>query len=326
MPVSAENLAASFLEEIKKASLVVIGSHLNPDGDALGSALAVSHYLDTLGIENEVLSHHKAPKNLEFLPGVNRIRQVPKYEKHDLAIVVDLDSLERLGSVEHYFTECPRMILVDHHVPHKKPGDLRIVDPTAPATSLILTRLFMELGAKFTPEMANCLLTGIVTDTGSFRFRNTTAEALSLSATLLECGADINLVSEEIFQSIPLSAARLYGIVLERMELACNDRLAWSGIMLDDFASTGSSDEDTEGFANDLLSIQTVQIAALFRETKPGKIRLSLRSRRGFDVAEVARSFGGGGHKNAAGCTFDMQLDEAIEMVVEKLKACLVSC
>ncbi len=319
-------LAPNFLEEIKRASSVVIGSHLNPDGDALGSALAVSHYLDGIGVENEVLCHHAPPKNLAFLPGVKRVRQVPKNPKHDLAIVVDLDSLDRLGTTEPYFTECPRMILVDHHVPHNKPGDVRIVDPSAPATSLILTRLFLEIGAKFTPEMSTCLLTGIVTDTGSFRFRNTTAEALSLSAVLLENGADINLVSEEIFQTTPLSGARLLGIVLNEMELACDNRIAWAAITQEDFEVTGSTDEDTEGFANEMLSVESVQIAALFRETRPGKVRLSLRSRRGYDVAAVARIFGGGGHKNAAGCTFDQPLKDVVGQVVEKAKECLESC
>ena len=304
---------------------MLIGSHLNPDGDAMGSALAVSHFLDGLGIENEVLCHHAPPKNLEFLPGIKRVRQVPKNDKHDLAIVVDLESLERLGSTEQYFLECPRMIIVDHHVPHKKPGDIRIVDVTASATALILTKLFLEIKATFTPQIATCLLTGIVTDTGSFRFRNTTPEALSMAAVLLENGADINLVSEQIFQSKPVAAAKLLGIVLNGMSLACNNRLAWSVVTVDDFARTGSTDEDTEGFANELLSIESVQIAILIREPKPNKVRVSLRSRRGFDVAEIARNFNGGGHKNAAGCTFDLPLEEVVDRVVEKAKQCLES-
>lgn len=317
------DLASEFLQTVKSASSVIVGSHLNPDGDALGSALAVSHFLDSLGIPNDVMCHHKPPKNLEFLPGIERVRQVPALPKHDLAIVVDLDAIDRLGSTEQYFRKAPMMILVDHHVPHKKPGDLRIVDPSAPATALILTRIFLEVGAEITPDMATCLLTGIVTDTGSYKFRNTTPEALSLSAVLLEKGGDINLVAEEIFQSTPLSATRLYGIVLNGLQLACNDRLAWATITQEDFARTGSSDEDTEGFANELLSIDTVQIAALFRETKPNTVRGSLRSRRGIDVSEVARFFGGGGHKNAAGCNFDMPIHEAVAQVVEKLKECL---
>jgi bifunctional oligoribonuclease and PAP phosphatase NrnA len=323
---SARALAPAFLKEIQGASSIVIGTHLNPDGDALGSALALSHYLDSLGVANEVVCHHAPPRNLEFLPGASRIRQVPLQEKHDLGIVVDLDSLERLGSTEIFFAQCPRTVFIDHHVPHNAPGDLRIVDTAAPATAVILTRLFNELGVTITPEIATCLLTGIVTDTGSFRFRNTTPEALSLSAALLEQGGDINKVSEEIFQSRPLAGARLLGFTLERLELACKERLCWSVLTNDIFEQTGARDEDTEGFVNELLSITTVQIAVLFREPKPGKVRCSLRSRGNYDVAAVARMFGGGGHRNAAGCTFDDSVDVAVSKLIAELTSCLESC
>jgi phosphoesterase RecJ-like protein len=318
-------IVAQFKSELEAASSVLIGTHLNPDGDALGSALAMSHYLDGLGAQNEVICHHLAPKNLQFLPGVNRIRNAPSQEKYDLGIVLDLDSLERLGNTEQYFTGCRRIIVVDHHVPHEAPGDLRIVDTAAPATAVILTRLLNGMGAEITPEIATCLLTGIVTDTGSFRFRNTTAEALSLSAGLLEHGGDIATVAEEIFQRKPLASARLLGITLDHMRLDSEDRIAWSVLQYRDFESTSARDEDTEGFVNELLSIETVQLAALLREAKPGRTRCSLRSRGKLDVAAVARVFGGGGHKNAAGCTFDCNPDEAVQLLVPEMRECLAS-
>lgn len=320
-----EELAAQFKQELEAASSVLIGTHLNPDGDALGCALAMSHYLDGLGVQNEVICHHLAPKNLQFLPGVGRIRQHPSQEKYDLGIVLDLDSLERLGNTEPYFAGCSRIIVVDHHVPHEAPGDLRIVDTHAPATAVILTRLLHYLKAQITPEIATCLLTGIVTDTGSFRFRNTTPEALSMSAGLLEHGGDIGTVAEEIFQRKPLASARLLGRTLNNIELDAEDRLAWSVLEFDDFESTGARDEDTEGFVNELLSIETVQISALLREAKRGRTRCSLRSRGGYDVAAVARVFGGGGHMNAAGCTFDCHPEEAVEKLVPVMRQCLAS-
>jgi phosphoesterase RecJ-like protein len=320
------NLLEGFRKELHAASSVVIGTHLNPDGDALGSALAMSLYLDSLKIHNEVLCHHPAPKNLQFLPGVKRVRQTPKEEKHDLAIMLDLDSLERLGSTEPYFSACDRLIVIDHHVPHEAPGNLRIVDTSAAATAVILTQLLEAVDANITPDMATCLLTGIVTDTGSFRFRNTNPESLSVSSRLLERGGDLTRVNEEIFQSRQLAAVRLLGHTLDQMQLACDDQLAWSSLAMEDFEFANATDEDTEGFVNEMLFITSVQIAAIFREPKPGKIRCSIRSRAQYDVAEVAREFGGGGHKNAAGCTFDLTLDEAEHMVVERLKACLASC
>jgi bifunctional oligoribonuclease and PAP phosphatase NrnA len=318
-------LAEQFRNELSLASSVLIGTHLNPDGDALGSALAMSQYLTSLGIENEIICHHPAPRNLQFLPRVDRVRTEPKHEKYDLGIILDLDSMERLGSTEVFFAALPRLIVIDHHIPHQAPGDFRIIDTGASATALILTRLFLELKAKITPEMATCLLTGIVTDTGSFRFRNTTPEALALSAQLLEHGGDLTRISEEIFQSKPLCSTRLLGHTLDTMQLSDDHRLAWGIVSVDDFARAGAQDEDTEGFVNELLFIDSVQIAAIFREPKPGKVRCSIRSRGELDVAAVCREFGGGGHRNAAGCTLDMSLEEAEAAVVERLKQCLAS-
>jgi len=322
----ARELAPALREELRKASSVLIGTHLNPDGDALGSAMALSLYLDSLGIQNEVICHHTAPRNLRFLPYVNRVRQEPSQEKYDLGIVLDLDSLERLGNTEPYFASCGRMVVIDHHLPVAAPGDLRIVDTTAPATAVILTRLLIELGAEIKSDIATCLLTGIVTDTGSFRFRNTTPEALSLSAYLLEHGGDINRVSEEIFQSKTLSSVKLLGHALETMRLECDNQIAWGVLSARDFELAHARDEDTEGFVNEMLFVTSVQIAALMREPKPGKVRVSLRSRGDFDVAEVARHFGGGGHKNAAGCTIEGPLEEAEAQLVRRLKDCLGSC
>lgn len=320
----APELIEAFRREISGATSVLIGTHLNPDGDALGCALGMSAYLTQEGIANEVVCHHAPPFNLQFLPGIGKVRLSPTRE-HDLGIILDLDSFERLGSLGPTFAGLPRLIVVDHHVPHEAPGDVRIVDTHAPATAVILVRLFEALGATFTPEMATCLLTGVVTDTGSFRFRNTTSEALSVAARLVEAGGNINLVSEEVFQRKPLSSARLLGYLLERMQLELDERLCFGVLDFQDFLKTGAEDVDTEGFVNELLSIRTVEIAAIFREPKPGRVRVSLRSRGDHDVAAVAREVGGGGHKNAAGCSFEAEIEEALELLLPRLRACLAS-
>lgn len=314
----------AFRREISGATSVLIGTHLNPDGDALGSALGVAFYLAQEGIPYEVVCHHAPPFNLQFLPGVGKVKQAPT-GKHDLGIIVDLDSLDRLGNMAPHFAHLPRLIVVDHHVPHEAPGDVRIVDTHAPATAVILVRLFEALGVEFSPEMATCLLTGVVTDTGSFRFRNTTSESLSVAARLVESGGNINQISEEVFQRKPLSSARLQGYLLERMQLELEDRLCYGVLDFQDFLKTGADDVDTEGFVNELLSIRTVEIAAIFREPKPGRIRVSLRSRGDHDVAAVAREIGGGGHRNAAGCSFEAEIEEALELVLPRLRACLAS-
>ncbi len=318
-------LVQEFQQQLSGATSVLIGTHLNPDGDALGSALALSFYLWSEGIKNEVLCHHPAPPNLQFLPGVGKVRQTPTQDGHDLGIVVDLEAMHRLGSTAQYLEAMPRLVVIDHHVPMESPGDVRIVDTSSAATAQILCELFARLDANFTPEIATCLLTGIVTDTGSFRFRNTTPESLTWAAKLIEAGGNINLISEEVFQRKPLSGVRLLGQTLEALQLEEEERLAYSTLVVEDFEAADARDEDTEGFVNELLSISTVKVAALFREPKRGRVRVSLRSRGDLDVAAVAQEVGGGGHRNAAGCSFEASMEEALDIVLPRLRACLAS-
>lgn len=308
-------------ERLLGAKRVLIGTHLNPDGDALGSALGFSLWLDGLGVSNEVLDHHEAPRNLRFLPGIDRIRKEPT-ETADFGVVLDLDATHRLGSTQPYFDAIP-FALIDHHIPHESPGEIRIVHTDAAATALIVATMLADNGEEITPEMATCLYTGIVTDTGSFRFRNTSPEALATAAMLLERGADFVTVSEHVFQSRRLASARLLGCLLESMSIEENGRLAWGSISQRNFTEAEASDDDTEGFVNELLAIDTVQVAALLRETKPGVVRCSIRSRGTVDVAEAVRVFGGGGHRNAAGCNFDLPLPEAEARLVDCLRQTL---
>ena len=315
--VAPETFAA-LKERLLGARRVLVGTHLNPDGDALGSALGFALWLDALGVPNEVLNHHESPRNLRFLPGIERIRREPLHDDADFGVILDLDAVHRLGSTEPFFLPIP-CALIDHHIPHESPGTLRIVHTDAAATALIVARMLDDYGETITPEMATCLYTGIVTDTGSFRFRNTSPEALATAAMLLERGADFVTVSEHVFQSRRLASARLLGRLLERMALESGERLAWGSVSQADFQAAGANDDDTEGFVNELLAIDTVQIAALLRETKPDVVRCSSRSRGTVDVADAVRAFGGGGHRNAAGCSFDLPLKEAEAMLVGRL-------
>jgi bifunctional oligoribonuclease and PAP phosphatase NrnA len=317
-------ILTAFRQEIDSATSIRIGTHLNPDGDALGSAVGLAMYLESLGKTVEVLCHHPAPRNLRWLPNVERVLQEPTHEA-DLGIIVDLDSLERLGNTAPFFENVSRLVVIDHHVPHQAPGDIRIVETSAAATALILAHLVEQLGGQITKDIATLFYTGIATDTGSFRFRNTSPDALATAAILLERGADLEMVSQQVFQSKQLSSARLLGHALETMKLDMDERLAWTCLSYRDFEWAKATDEDTEGFVNELLSIETVQIAALLREPKPGKIRCSIRSRAAFDVAAVAREFGGGGHRNAAGCTFETTLTDAEDQLVEVMRRCLES-
>jgi phosphoesterase RecJ-like protein len=318
-------LLPAFMQEVRAARGVLIGTHVNPDGDAIGSALAVSHILDQLEVENEVLCSDPAPYYLQFLPGADRIRQAPQGEGHSLAVIVDLEARNRLGSVGKYFDKVPRAIVIDHHIPIEAPGDLRIVCPRCPATASIILDLFRDSDVVISPKVADCLLTGILTDTGSFRFPNTDAHSLHSAGYLLECGADLARVTREVYMQKELPAIVLTAHAVLRMKTDCGGRLAWATLPFSLFESLNAEEQFTEGIVNELLSVKGVMIAAILREGKPGKIRGSLRSLGSYDVAAVAREFGGGGHANAAGVSFSSSLEEAEEDLVEALKRCLES-
>jgi phosphoesterase RecJ-like protein len=320
-----KNLLPAFLQEVRAAKLALIGTHVNPDGDALGSALAVSLILDQLGVEHEVLCADPPPYYLRFLPGVERIKHAPERSGHDLAIIVDLEARSRLGRMGEFFDSCPRAIVIDHHIPVEEPGDLRIVSPESPATCSIILDMVRDSEIDVTPAMAECLLTGILTDTGNFRFPNTDAHSLHSAGFLLERGANLTRVTREVYMQKELPAIVLTAHAVMRMNVASEGRLAWTTLPLTLFLEVGAEEGYTEGIVNELLSIKGVEIAAVLREGKPGKIRGSLRSIGEIDVAAVAREFGGGGHMNAAGVSFDGSLEEAEEKLVSALKSCLAS-
>lgn len=318
-------LLEEFDSRIGKATSIHIGTHLNPDGDALGCALAVAHYVTLSGKKAQVYCHDPAPPYLSFLPGSETIINQPPESPPDLAIVVDLEALDRLGKLKDHFAQASSLIIIDHHIPHEAPGDMRIVDPTAPATAAILADLWEHSQHQMTPEIAECLLTGVVTDTGSFRYPNTTPHTLNIAARLLEAGADIAKISETVYQSRDLPAVKLLGAALERMQLESDERIAYVSLPLSIYDKVGAKEADTEGIVNELLSIKSVQIAATIRESKSGKIRASLRSRGDIDVAAAAQQMGGGGHKNAAGISVETTLQQAEKQIVELLKKCLDS-
>lgn len=315
----------ALMSELRSAKGVLIGTHLHPDGDAIGAALAFSHILEQLEIEHEVLCNDPPPYYLKFLPGSSRIRNAPREDGRSLALILDLEALGRLGSVRPYFEACSRAVVIDHHIPHESPGDLRIVCPSAPATCSIILDLFRDSEVVITPQIADCLLAGILTDTGNFRYPNTDARCLHAAGYLLEMGADLTHLTKEVYMSRERQGVEMTAYAVMNMKMACEGKVAWATLPLSLFEQLNANEQHSEGIANDLLSIKNVAIAAVLRESSPGKIRGSLRSVGALDVAAVAREFGGGGHHNAAGVSLSCSLEEAEHAVSQALIKCLDS-
>lgn len=324
-PGEIRALRPEFERYLRSSKGVLVGTHVQPDGDAVGSALAASLWLDSLGVPNQPVCHHAPPPYLQFLPGIDRLAQAPSIEA-DTGLVLDLESLVRLGSLQEAFAALPRMALVDHHLPHERPGDLRVVSTSAPATASILMDLIDAGEPGLTPEIATCLATGIVTDTGSFRFPNTTPHSLHQAARLLEAGADLAQIASEVYLNKDDAAVRLLGLALARVRTSASGRLAWATIPPQLFAEAGAEEFHTEGIVNEILSMRSVEAAFLLREARPGKVRASLRSKGRLDVAAIAQMFGGGGHRAAAGASFEEPLESAERKLVEAFEACWASC
>ncbi len=315
----------ALMQELRAARRVLVSTHVNPDGDAIGSALAFSYFLDQHEIDHEVFTQDPPPYFLEFLPGVRKLHHAPKKGEFDLGVVLDLEALHRMGSAYDLMSKCDRLVVIDHHIPAEAPGDLRIVCTKSPATCSILFDLFEGNGEMITADMAQCLLTGMITDTGTFRFPNTDARALRAAAKLLEYGADLGRIVHEVYLNKERPAFDLLAYALAHAKTAGDGAIMWTELPYAIFEQHHAGDQHTEGIVNELLSVQGVKIAALLRETKGGRIKGSLRSIGDIDVAAVAREFGGGGHKNAAGVSMTTSITDASSKLVASFEKCLAS-
>ncbi len=317
------------IDAIRTSQSVVMACHVNPDGDALGSMLGLALALSPLGKSLTLLSQDGVPDIYGFLPGSIQVQTDTPIPAFDLAIVLDSGDLSRVGNrVLPLIARARRIIDIDHHVLAGAFGDIRILDPGAASTSEIVYGLVRAMGLPLSPEAATCLFTGVITDTGSFRFQNVTPNTFRVAAALLEAGAPPAHVSENVFENRTYAATLLLGRALSSLSQAAQGRLVWAHITAQDFAALGATDEDTEGVVNYVRGVRGADVGVLFREMAPvggeaAKIRVSLRARETVNVAEIAQRFGGGGHRMAAGCTLSLPLAEAERMVVAAVQAVL---
>lgn len=306
---------------LAQASRVWVVSHLLPDGDALGSSLGLMHLLLAQGKQVQVFSAGPIPEEYEFLPGMERVSEVlPRAGELDLAVVLDCHQPERTGPVSGAFlAKLPRVAIIDHHQGEVSFGQAAWVDPSFAATSEMVTLLAQEQGWSLNPPAANCLFTGVQTDTGSFRYANTTPRVLRVAADLAAAGADVWGISQEVYATRP-KRLRLLGRVMENLELSQEGRLALSQITLEELAQVGAGPADLEQVVEKLRLIPGVEVSALFRQTPQGAVKVSMRSRGKVDVSQVAIALGGGGHKNAAGVTIEGNLAGVRREIATRLR------
>ena len=302
------------------ATCVLCCSHLRPDGDAIGSLLAMGWALDQMGKAHTLACPSPVPSTLRFLPGWERITQkLPSTYDYDLVIVLDTGSLRRLEPLRKEIEGLQAPILViDHHVTNTCFGSVNWVEPEAAATAQMLFSLFQRLGLQLEETVASYILTGILTDTQGFRTSNTSQWTMEIVGELLRAGASLAMVSDRALNRRSLSALHLWAAVLPGVQ--CEDHIVWGEIPLSLRRASGYPGGDDADLVEFLATVEEAQVAAIFYEREDGRVKVSLRSRPGTDVAEVARQLGGGGHAQAAGAIMDGPLGAARRRVLALLE------
>lgn len=313
---------------IKSNQNIIITTHLNPDGDAIGSSTALNHYLRSIGKNSRIINHDPTPKNLQFLD--NGLIEIFEEDQHkndfknaELIFVLDLNDAKRLKSIGDVLGETnATIIVIDHHLEPKEFADFYKIDLEKASTCELVYELIENANGTLTTEIANSIYTGILTDTGSFRFDRTTARTFEIASKLCEAGVKPERIYDYIMNSNSLPGYKLYGKVLSGIEIYGDGLIGVLTVLESDYEQTGGTKEDLEGIASSPLSIEGVNIALLLTESKEkNELKGSLRSKNGYNIREVAASFGGGGHAYASGFRVeaDLSIDELKDQVIEKL-------
>jgi phosphoesterase RecJ-like protein len=304
------------LKQIEQRERFVLTSHARPDGDAIGSTLACGEILRRMGKHAEIVLRDGVPRVYQQLPFAASVRQADRiHGDHDAAILLECDNVQRtrIEGLEKYF-----LINIDHHKSGKKFGHLNWIDPKAVATGELVYRLARAAGVKISPEIATCLYTAVLTDTGSFMFEGTNEHTFELARELVLAGADPAKCARHIYFGHSTAKLRLLGAALSALQR--EGPLAWIWVTQEQMERVAAREEDCEGLVNYALSIGDVEVAVFFRELPDGRFRVSLRSKGRLDVAQIAEEFGGGGHACASGCSVDGPLHAAVESVLGKIR------
>ena len=318
-----------FIEElvpiIDKADEIVILPHVDPDGDALGSALALALALKSQNKTVNVYLEENVSNTYSFLPGLELVllydwKSELRCKKPELIIVLDTGDLERLGKRIEIFNQSENTINIDHHMTNTRFARYNVVNAKMAAVGEGIQELITKLRVKINKDIATCLYVSISTDTGGFRFSNTTADTHKKVADLINSGVDVSNISQNIFESTSKNKLYLLGNVISNMELYQEDKIAVSVIDMTVMENLGISKDDDNGMANVLRGIKSVEVAAIIKEREHNEYKISLRSKNFVNVAEIAAMYGGGGHARASGFTVRATLKEIKEKLIHILR------
>lgn len=308
------------IEALRNGQRFLIAGHVDPDPDCIGSILAVDWLLEKMGKRAQPLSHDPTLPQWRFFPRIERIasptEEAPwQKEPWDAFVVVDCE-VERTGSAAEWAKKVDVVINIDHHVTNPGSGDVNLIRPDASAAGELVYDVIREAGVSLDADAATLLYAAIMSDTGSFRFSNTSARAFHIASELVRHGAKPAEIAREIYETRSWSYVRLLGRALESLERSADGRVAWITLPQSAIRQEGARQDESDGFIQYPRMIDGVEVALFFRELESGKVRVGFRSKGKVDVSRLAQSFGGGGHPRAAGCTVEGPLDAAVSRVV----------
>lgn len=311
-------MLSQVVELIESKRTFAITSHFRPDGDSLGSSLGLCWLLRALDKDVEVIMRDPVPHAYQQLPGAKEVRVTPAVDNsYDAVFVIECSDITRPGLLD---LDKQLVVNIDHHSTTALFGKINWIDSTASAVGEMIYNLCKATGVRVTREIAECVYTALITDTGSFHFSNTTERTFKVASELLRTGVKPAKTAEAVFASYPWSRIQLMGAVLSTARRDSTGRIAFLRHSLEMQHSAHASDEDADGFVNYPLTVEEVEAVAMLKESEPGIYRTSLRSKGEVNVARVAEMFGGGGHRNAAGCTLRGTWEEAEEKIIGLLQ------
>ena len=312
----------NILEEINKANSIVILTHENPDGDAIGSSLALYNALKAYGKNPDIIIPEYS-RIFDFLPGTEFIKKESSVEKYDLAISLDCATIKMLNGFAKYFEDAETKISIDHHGTNTMYADFNFVNPDAPACSQILIVILNYFNIEITKDIGTCILAGIITDTGGFKYKGVTAETFEFVAWLLNKGVNVSDVYRRVLQTKTKANFELNKIALNRLQFFENGKIAFTYITKADEDLVNSEPGDHEGIVDMGRDIEGVEVSIFIREVPVKGLKISLRSNEYINVSDVALLFGGGGHPRAAGCNMGCSIEQARDKIINEVKVFL---
>jgi len=316
----------SFVDKIEKANSIAILTHINPDGDTLGGAAALKHFIENNFNKKPILVVNSAiPEMYEFLPKISEAVHNTKVDKDtvfDLAIAVDVAAKDRMGYALKFFENAKSTINIDHHITNDNYGNLNFVEPNASSASEVLYKIMKQTNLTISKDAATCLYVGVCTDTGNFKFDNTSSDVLIIAGELAQIGANPSEISTFVYGSKPKEMVMLAAYTVNNAVFSDDGKIVYSVVSQKVMQNFKAKHEHTEGIVEMLKEIKTVEIAILFKEINAEQTKVSMRTKN-IDSTKIAETFGGGGHKFASGCTINRPLKIAVEKLIGRVEECI---